>query len=298
MIMKKIFKSISVLAATAIAAVSCNVDAVSTLFDESTVANISVNAAFVQDVVVDQEIPASQTTFVIPMSRSITTEAVTVNLTSTLPAAITCPSSVSFAAGESSADLVLDLTNMSVGETFKGTISITVPEEEKGVTFSKTSVSCTLAKAFTWESLGKGQFLDAFWEGELFNDVEVLKAEGFNIYRFIDPYATSIGEGSKPDFISFTINDDKTVKFDTFDTPYMYDDSHCVTAFFPSEASSSAAAYDAYNKFVDDYYFALVPYWYVNGVGGWGCKYGYTLFASLPGAPTDLGDWYDANFGE
>ena len=296
--MKKIFNAISVLATTALVAVSCNVDAVSTIFDESTVANLSNNVTFVQDVVVNQEIPAAQKTFVIPISRSIATSAVTVNLTSTLPAAITCPASVTFAAGEISAEIVLDITNMSVGETFKGKISIDIPKEETSLSFSKLSVNCTLAKAFSWESLGKGQFLDVFWEGELFDDVEVLKAEGFNIYRFMDPYASSVGEGAKPAYISFTVNDDKTVKFDSFDTPYLYDANHCVTAYFPSEASSSAADYDKYNVFVDDYYFALVPYWYVNGVGGWNCKYGYTLFASLPGAPTDLGDWYGANYGE
>lgn len=293
--MKKIFKAIAVLSATALVAVSCNVEAVSTEFDPSTV-EAENSVSFVQSVVVDQEIPATTASYSIPMARSIATEALTVSLTSTLPAAIECPASITFAAGEYETNLILNISNMSVGETFKGKISVNLDDAAKNVAFSNYEVSCTLAKAFTWESIGKGQFFDNFWVGELFNDVEVLKAEGFEIYRFMDPYKdTEEGEGAKPEYVLLTVNSDKTAKFETFNTPYMYNASACVTAYFPSDASSKAAEYDAYNVFVDDYYFALVPYWYVNGVGGWGCNYGHTLFAALPGAPTDIYEWYLAS---
>ncbi len=296
--MKNTIKTISVLAVTAIFAASCDVEAVSTIFDSEAASGAGNSVSFVQDVIVDQEIPAAQTTYAISISRVSTDGALTVKLENNLPEAISCPATLTFNSGEAVADLVLDISNMSVGQTFKGTISIVVPEGEE-YTFSKLSVSCTLAKAFSWVSIGKGQFMDFFWEGELFDDVEVLKAEGFNIYRFMEPYKDSeYADGDGPEYVLLTVNEDNTATFGTFATPYLYDSSNAVTAYFPSDASSSAAAYDAYNLFLEDYYFALVPYWYVPNVGGWGCKYGYTLFAALPGAPTDLYEWYLANFDE
>ena len=292
--MKNILNSILGMAAAAVLAVSCNVEAVTATFDPATVDGNGVS--FLQSIASDLEIPAATSEYNLVVSRSKATDVQIVNLTSTLPASIVCPSAVSFAAGEYETILKLDISKMEVGSTMKGTISIEgLTDSEKN--FCQSSISCTFAKAYTWVSIGKGQFLDVFWEGELF-DAEVMKAEGFDLYRFMNPYKESVGTGPKPDYVAVTVNPDGTAKFDTFNTPYMYDDSHCVTAYFPSEASSSAASYDASNVFLDKYYFAFMPYWYVNGVGGWGCNYGYTLFASLPGAPQDLGDWYNENFGE
>ena len=293
--MKNILNSILGMAAAAVLAVSCNVEAVSTTFDPETVDGNGVT--FLQSVATDTEIAATTTEYVLTLARAKATAAQSVNLTSTLPAGIVCPASVSFAAGEYETTLKLDISQMEVGTTFKGKISIDgLTESEKK--FCTADITCTFAKAYSWVSLGKGQFLDAFWEGELFSDVEVLKADGFSLYRFVNPYKTSVGTGAKPDYVAVKVNADNTAVFDSFNTPYMYDSSHCVTAYFPSDASSSAAAYDAYNILKDNYYFAFVPYWYVNGVGGWGCNYGYTLFAALPGAPQDLGDWYDENFAD
>ena len=77
--MKKIFNTISVLSAAAILAVSCNVEAVSTIFDE-TLAKVENTVSFEQTVVVDNEIPATQTTYAIALCRSVAAEAETVNL--------------------------------------------------------------------------------------------------------------------------------------------------------------------------------------------------------------------------
>lgn len=293
--MKNIFKSIFTVAAATVLAVSCDVEALKTTFDPNTVKGTGVT--FLQSVVNDQEIKATQQTYEIDLSRAIATAAQTVNLTSTFGDGIVCPASVAFAAGEYQTKLVLDISGMSVGKSFAGTISVDEGLEEGVKPFGPVSLSCTLAKAYTWNSIGKGQFLDLFWEGELFDDVEVLKAEGFELYRFMNPYKdTEYGEGPKPDYIQISVNPDNTFVFQTFATPYLYDTEHAVTAYFPSSASSSAASYDPYNVFVSSYYFAFVPYWYVPSVGGWGCNYGYTLFAALPGAPQDIYEWYQENF--
>ncbi len=295
--MKNIFKIVFAVAAATVLAVSCDVEAVKTKFDPNSVKGTGVT--FLQSVVSDQEIKATQLVYEIDLSRSIATAAQTVSLTSTFTEDIVCPASVTFEAGEYQTKLVLDISAMTVGKAFKGTVTLDEGLDEGVKPFGPVSLSCTLAKAYTWISQGKGQFLDMFWEGELFDDVEVMKAEGFNLYRFMNPYKdTEAGTGPKPDYVQVSVNADKTVVFQTFATPYLYDTEHAVTAYFPSSASSSAAAYDAYNVMVGDYYFAFVPYWYVPTVGGWGCNYGYTLFASLPGAPQDLYEWYKENYKE
>jgi hypothetical protein len=305
MIMKKIFKYISVLAATAIAAVSCNVDAVSTIFDESTVANSAVNAAFVQDVVVDNEIPASVSTYNIPMSRSSAAKEVTVNLTTTLDAAIGCPTSVTFAAGEFEKDLVLDLTNMSVGKTFKGKIEIVVPEDDNN-TFSKLSVDCTLAKAYTWVNIGEGEFYDGLALQPSDTDLGIIKvkidqAEGFDRWRIYNPFpkdnviaawAESYYVGGATEVIEVWANNDEgnTVSFSptTWVTGLIYASlgtDKYIYEYLPSAYASSLAAHDANNCFVDEnkkviqFYLAQV----IENSTSWfgeGAKY-----LSLPGGP-------------
>lgn len=292
--MKTIFKSILGIAAASLLAVSCNVDAVTTKFDPNTIDGNGVT--FLQTVATDTELPASTTQFTIMVGRAKAAEAQSVPVVSTLPEDIVCPTSISFAAGEYEAPLVLDISKMGVGSTYKGTVSLGgLTGSDKN--FSNTSVSCTFAKAYSWVSLGKGQFLDTFWEGIL-ADVEILKADGFEIYRVMNPYAESKeGDGSGPAYISIYNLGGGQAKFDTYLTPYLYDEGMYVKAYFPSEFRDTYAQYDELSKFMDNYYFAFVPVWYVDGLGGWGVNYGYTLFVALPGAPKDLGDWYDENFG-
>ena len=289
--MKKILNSIFAVAAAAVLAVSCNVDAVTTKFDPSTVTGTGVT--FLTTVAVDQEIPATQTSYDIVVARANADAAQTVSVSSSLPETIVVPSSVSFGASEYQTKLTLDLSKMAVGQTFKGSIALGVDDAEKQ--YSNASLSCTFAKAFTWTNIGKGQFLDLFWEGILV-DVDIYQAEGFEIYRVMDPYAESEeGDGSGPDYILIQKLDDGKAKFDTYRTPYLYSAGNYVKAYFPSEFSSNYAQYDSASIYVDKY-FAFVPVWYVDGVGGWGVNYGYTLFVALPGASQDLYDWYQANF--
>ena len=286
--MKNIFKSALVLVAT-VSVVACNVENIGTTYDP---AEHGSAVSFVQTVVNNTTLPASTTSYNVVIGRSNASVAETVNLTSTLPDGM-CPSSVSFAAGESSANIVLDLSTLNVGTTCKGFIAI-----DGQADFSRDAINVTLAKAYEWTSLGTGEFLENFWEGFV-ADVEIIKAEGFDIYRVLNPYAeASEGTGNGPAYIQFEIVDKAKgiVHFDTFTTNFDYDGGgNFVKGYRPSEASASYAAYDDYSLIDSNYYVALVPYWYVDGVGGWGVKYGYTIGIALPGAPKSIVDWFDEN---
>lgn len=286
--MKNIFKSIFILSIAGLL-VSCNVDNVKTIYEHDSTDN---GVSFTQAVLSDAEVSATASTCVLTLGRANADNAQTVNIASTLQG-IGVPSSVNFAAGQSSAELVLDLSNMQVAVPYKGTISLANESDYNDTAISSVNVS--LQKAYTWVSLGTGEFLENFWEGYA-ADVEIRKAEGFNIYRIMNPYAESAAAtGAKPAYIQFEVKDSSgTVNFDTWKSPYDYDGGGNYLKFYrPSERGESYAQYDNMSKLVDGYYLALMPYVYIDGLGGWGVNYGYVIGASLPGAPKSIVDWFD-----
>ena len=286
--MKKIFRSIFILSIAGLFA-SCNVDNIGTLYEHEGSDN---GVSFTQAVLSDAEVSAAASTCVLTVGRAVADAAQTVNIASTL-SGIGVPSSVSFAAGQYSADLVLDLSKMEVAVPYKGTISLANKDDYNDLAISSVNVS--LQKAYTWVSLGTGEFLENFWEG-FAAEVEIRKAEGFNIYRIMNPYAESAdATGTKTAYIQFEVIDGAgTVRFDTWQSPYDYDGAGNFLKFYrPSERGADYAQYDNQSKLVDGYYLALMPYVYIDGVGGWGVNYGYTIGAALPGAPKSIVDWFD-----
>jgi hypothetical protein len=290
--MKYIFKSIIALSAAALFAVSCNVDNIGTLYEHDSNDN---GVSFTQAVLSDAEVSATATSCTLTVGRAVADAAQTVNIASTLQG-VGVPSSVTFAAGQYSTDLVLDLSGMQVAVPYKGTISLANKDDYNDMAISSVNVS--LQKAYTWVSLGTGEFLENFWEGYV-ADVEIRKAEGFNIYRIINPYAAASAAadatGPKPAYIQFEVVDGAgTVHFNTWQSPYDYDGTGAYLKFYlPSERGASYAQYDDQSKLVDNYYLALMPYVYIDGLGGWGVNYGYVIGASLPGAPKSIVDWFE-----
>jgi hypothetical protein len=286
--MKKIFKSIFILSIAGMFA-SCNVEDIGTLYEHESADN---GVSFTQTTLSNAEVSATATNCILTLGRAVADAAQTVNIASTIQG-VGVPSSVTFAAGQYAADLVLDLSQMEVAVPYKGTISLANKDDYNDTAISSVNVS--LQKAYTWVSLGTGEFLENFWEGYV-ADVEIRKAEGFNLYRIMNPYAES-GEatGTKPAYIQFEVKDGSgTVNFDTWKSPYDYDGAGNYLKFYrPSERGADYAQYDNMSKLVDGYYLALMPYVYIDGVGGWGVNYGYTIGASLPGAPKSIVDWFD-----
>jgi hypothetical protein len=197
--MKNIFKSIFALGAAMIFAVSCNVDNIGTLYEHE---GSDKGVSFVQSVLSDTEISAATSSIVLTVGRAVTDAAQTVNIASTLNG-IGVPSSVSFAAGEGSADLVLDLSSMSVGKSYKGKISLANESDYNDLSISEVSV--TLQKAYSWSSYGKVKITDdlvcdVFGTDNVTWAVQADKADGFEVYRLLDPYGPTFPYNDPGDY--------------------------------------------------------------------------------------------------
>ena len=198
--MKKILKSILALSAAAIFAVSCNVDNIGTLYEHEGSDN---GVSFTQAVLSDTELGAAESTVVITVGRAVCDDAQTVNIASTMPEGVTVPSSVSFGAGQSSADLVLDVSGMSVGKSYKGKISLASESDYNELAISEVSV--TLQKAYSWSSYGTVKITDdliayVFGTDNVTWSVQADKADGFEVYRLLDPYGPNFPYNDPGDF--------------------------------------------------------------------------------------------------
>lgn len=295
--MKKIFKALSSIAAAVLLVSACNVEHPMPTYSPENAQEVS----FVQATVVNQEILATAPTFDITLSRNTPKEAATVAVTSTFASGVVCPATVTFNAGESTATLSLDITGMEVGVSYKGTVSLS-----DTTTFNKhvavASASLTLAKAYTWVSLGEGEWFDNLAlmtsTGFGIRKVEVLKADGFNRYRIMNPYTPEAiaaagwePGGAKSSYIEFwVLENGKNVAWDGWWFPgILYDGAGTdIKAYYPSALNASLAADDAKSKFFEEKVIGFYPYWYIDGVGGFGTK--YPCFLSLPGGPA-LESW-------
>lgn len=190
--MKNILKSILALGAV-FAVVSCNVDAIGTLYEHS---GSDTGVTFAKTVATDTEMPAMETVYAVPVTRAVADAAQTVSISTTLSSDIVVPGSVSFAAGEYSTDLVLDISGMSIGTTYRGTISL-ADESAFDANTAISSMSVSLAKAFEWEPFGTGYWVDntmrTYWGVDediaMYVDVEKAVSAAGEHYRFASPFA-------------------------------------------------------------------------------------------------------------
>ncbi len=288
--MKNIFKALAVAGAAVALFASCDTDLVKAEYTGDGA------VSFAATVVTATEIEASETVFNVPLCRSNASEAKTVSIKATLPDGLSCPSSVTFNAGEFEAFLPIDIAVMEVGNSYKGTLEIEgLSDEEKAISISSTAF--TLAKAFTWISLGTGYFFDGFWEGFM-GDVEVLQAEGFERWKIINPYgAAAEAAVAGPAALEFWANgyDEwgyKLIKFDTFYTCWDYDGGgNIIKGYWPSDLSANYAAKEVNSCFYEDDIVGFDPCWYIDGLGGWPSS-SYFEFLCMPGrSKADFIEW-------
>lgn len=197
--MRNILKSILALSAI-FSVASCNVDNIGTLYQHEGSDN---GVSFTQSSVSYSELAASMTSLVVTLGRAASDAAQTVNIASTLPEGIVVPTSVSFAAGQGAADLVLDLSGMAVGKAYKGTISLATESDYNDLAIS--SVNVTLQKAYSWSHYGTVKITDdivtaAFGVDNVTWEVEADKADGFEVYRLLDPYGANYPYNDPGDF--------------------------------------------------------------------------------------------------
>ena len=160
-----------------------------------------------------------------------------------------------------------------------------------------------------WISLGVGEFFDylALNTDESYGIAKctILQSpDGTQRYRIVNPYADKAqrsaawgedcAQATPSDYIEFWVTDEETMSI-TWDSFWLTGlwyggvSGQDIKAYTPSLLSSLGQT-DGF--FVEEKVVHFTPYYYVDGLGGFGC---YDCYLSMPGGP-NLEDWLDTNF--
>lgn len=232
---------------------------------------------------------------VIPVSRTVNTGEQTVSVTFTpdkdCPTDISVPSQVTFPAGSNSANIVITIANAMPPYTYSGTLELQGDASYSGT----TSLTFTLPVSFTWTSLGNGTFLDAFVMGDVEPySVEILKAEGFERYRVLNPYVEYYTTGGAadngdwyanngPSYIEFWENGNGTLSFNPWGTGLIYDGNPDTPInAYPWNAFSEGSGFSGeLDIWYQPGFAVLSPIYYIPGVGSYGQQQ-YAVQIELP----------------
>ena len=202
------------------------------------------------------------------------------------------PQSVSFAAGAKEAEFEISFNNAEVGQTYSVEIALDDADVDAySQDAYKTFVyTCVRVK---WNTVGTGQWLDGFWYG-FWDEVEIQQRDDTpSSYRINNPYTNELvaafGEaaGTYTDYLVFSLS---ATGFVSWTTPIyintLYGGAVDIKGYFPSTLNSSLSADNELSYAVTDdagniQYFVVNPYWYVDGVGGWGAN--YPCYLAFPG---------------
>lgn len=288
---------------------ACEVENMGTVYTPEGTSEIS----FEQEKIYNHVLKDDATVFNIPIIRNVVKEEATIHIEEvvygkdengkTVRNVISTgriPASVTFAAGEATANIPVDIADIPVGDAFKGTLEFAKADKELyNSNLAITAVTFDIAKDYVWESIGQGEFFDGWWYEEAWDEVEFVKAKGFSVYRALNPYEKAKDANTtakKPEFFEFTIDPETgAATFKTFATPVEYAGG-VIYAYWPSDFNADKyGAYEAYSGVYDEegYFVLFAPVWYIEpNVGGWGAQ-PYTLGVALPGAPKDFMTWYN-----
>jgi len=244
----------------------------------------------------DVTVSTDATSYTYVIKRNNTSGAITVPLTSESDATFTCPTSVAFADGVETANITVNFTPLS---TEPKRVKINIDPQYAAIYGPGHNLFSGTIKAINWVSLGNGQFYDT-WVMYNVATVEVMKAEGMDRYRIMNPYPQAILEdaewgdwigGPKSDFIEFWINPDKTITWEGFwycGLVYQGSAANPLKHYYPSTLGTilgrpQYAPDDAKSKVITaNKLFLLHPYIWIDGIGGW---LGQDTYFSLPGGP-------------
>lgn len=254
---------------------SCNKDNEGAIYNTQDNAGLSFTASTLSAV----EVPASNPVFDVEMVRGNIAAAASGNITATLKAGEETLASNSvaynFAAGENSTTVSVNIAPLPVGVV--GSLTLTIADADASVGGVK-STTMKVSKAYEWESLGKGAFVDNFFG--FVSEPEIMKAKGYERYRVMapcedyrlnpDPSDTWVASWSAP-YIELWV-EDGLVFFDEYFTGQNYDGDKTapIYAWHPSAFSSlNSPEFWQHNKFLSDKVIQLAPYYYIDGLGGW-----------------------------
>ena len=255
---------------------SCNKDNEGAIYNNQEGAGLSFTAS----TLVAVEVPASNPVFEVEILRGNISGAASGNVTATLKVGETELSGVTvsgynFADGQNSTTVSVNISPLEVGVV--GSLTLTIADADASVGAIK-SATMKVSKAYEWESLGKGAFVDNFFG--FVSEPEIMKAKGYERYRVMapcedyrlnpDPSDTWVASWSAP-FIELWV-EDGLVFFEKYFTGQNYDgDKTCpIYVYHPSAFSDlNSPEFWQHNKFLSDKVIQLAPYYYIDGLGGW-----------------------------
>lgn len=142
------------------------------------------------------------------------------------------PQSVSFAAGQAKADLIITFPDAGLKKDYSFEISL----ESSAVNPYKGNSNATFTiQRLRWVTIpGVFTFKDWVFDGQGY-DVEVQRVEGENRYRIVNPFEKAL-EGNEngdieaaDEYLYFTINPNNNgVSFDTYSTGYFQEDGSLI----------------------------------------------------------------------
>lgn len=255
---------------------SCNKDNEGAIYNNQEGAGLSFTAS----TLVAVEVPASNPVFEVEILRGNISGAASGNVTATLKVGETELSGVTvsgynFADGQNSTTVSVNISPLEVGVV--GSLTLTIADADASVGGVK-STTMKVSKAYEWESLGKGAFVDNFFG--FVSEPEIMKAKGYERYRVMapcedyrlnpDPSDTWVASWSAP-FIELWV-EDGLVFFEKYFTGQNYegDKTTPIYVYHPSAFSSlNSPEFWQHNKFLSDKVIQLAPYYYIDGLGGW-----------------------------
>ncbi|MGM9763836.1 MAG: hypothetical protein ACI3ZQ_07435 [Candidatus Cryptobacteroides sp.] len=280
------------LSVCAFAAVACNTDNVGAIYTGA-----ESIASFPTAKTVDEEVDMQATEYLVPLRRQTNKGELTVSVTaSELPDEIKIPeTSVTFADGEFETAIKLDITDIVVGQKY--TAELALDEKVSSANVGYNTHSVVLARAYKWESIGMGQYIDLNFVG-LVVDVEFRKAEGFELYRAYNPYPKELltdpeimGDDVFPDsgawgvggdaceYIEYSLVGD-SILWNNYSTTIDYDGNGSTIYCMRSPASGTSEGFVDENRKVIE----ITPFLYIPALGG-GFGVQGANYLSLPGGP-------------
>lgn len=210
-------------------------------------------------------------------------------------------SDFTFKAGESKADITVDVSQLEIGKVLALTLAFTDSTNMGKTNIEKLTVNVSVE--YTWNSLGTGTYVDAWATGSDANPdgvaakVEILKAEGFDRYRIMKPYVEYLSSpqgaadwenwislGSTVQALDIWIEDGLAFYEDfPLGLNYQGDSSQPIYACHPwGWSAMQDPSFWAHNKMVGKT-IQLAPYYYIDGVGGWNyTQYDGVILITLP----------------
>ncbi len=235
-------------------------------------------------------ISKSTSSITVPINRVKTDEAITVNLAHTDGTGFfNVPSTVSFAAGESVANITVsyDPEKVAYDENHKDTIKIA--SADYTTIYGANSYAFSAMMPSPYKLLGNGVLSDAFWG--FTTSVQIYQnQEQPNTFRIFGGW-NPVDAGNQDDYLQITIlqpgdvvagqtitSSDLVFWSEDFNTGYHHstydaDILVCHPYGFNSTKDQSMWAHNKVNAYQDDGVtpgeVQLAPFYYMNGVGGW-----------------------------